>query len=631
MKKIYLGMLFAILGSIQQSNAQCVASIINMPVTCDSTCSGTIAMQFTGGQLPLSMNVSINGAPLSPMTVTTFWQYGNLCPGDIIEFLIIDASGDTCIGPGPVQVVNLPGPDAVVSVTNASCPTCNDGSATVNVVGGTAPYTYNWSIGTTSQSVTGLLPGTYTVFVTDANGCLDLDTFLIGVGATGYYALSGQVYFDLNSNGTKDVGETGIGNLPVDMVPGSVVALTNTQGNYAIVVAPGTYDVSYAGTSAGWNLTSSPGTHNVTVTGASIGNLDFGVYPDSTAGSAVVALSSGFPRCFWNVPYYLTVHNNGFTMLNGSMTFTHDFLLTYVSSSIIPSSQAGNVLTYSYSNLAPGQSYTVVVTLTEPAGLIFLSSTLDVTGSDSFGYQFAQNSTLAQTTSCSYDPNDKAVQPIGIGALNYVAQDSWLNYMIRFQNTGNDTAFTVFILDTIDAGLDMNTFTFISSSHTVDITTRPGNAVEFRFNNILLPDSIVDEPGSHGYVLYRIKGQPSNPDPTTVNNTAYIYFDFNLPIVTNTTVTTFSDIFLGIADVSGEETLFNLFPNPMSNGAILKYEGTSTSEISVELMDLSGRIVNASQKMQNNTLFISNKGLSSGTYLVKIKANTVSFIRLVVQ
>ncbi len=608
-------------------HSQCVATVNVIATSCDSLCSGLATWTFTGGQMPYSMYFNGSG----PITVTTAFTQGNLCPG-LYNYLVIDANGDTCAGQFTFVIpVGIP-PSVQINTSNATCAICNDGSATiVNVTGGSAPYSYNWSNGSTSSSITGLLPGIYYLYTTNSDGCTSIDTVYIGVGNNGFYALQGNVYYDLNNNGSKDVGEPGLSNQSVNLLQGPVTAITNSQGDYAFVVGPGTYDVAYNSIPA-WILTSSPATYNSTITTASITGLDFGLYPDSTYLSATTTFHSGFPRCFWTVPYYLTIYNSGFTTLSGLFTFTHDPALTYVSSTVPPSGSAANVYTYQFNNLAPGQNFTVMVSLTEPAGGVTLSSTLAVTATDQIGNTFSDSKNLVQTTSCSYDPNDKAVQPLGIGTLNYVAQDSWLDYMIRFQNTGNDTAFTVFILDTIDAGLDRNTFTFISSSHPVDITTRPGNEVEFRFNNILLPDSIVDEPGSHGYVMYRIKGQPTNPDPTTVTNTAYIYFDLNLPVVTNTTITTFSDnYFLGIADISGEASVFTLFPNPMSNGAILRYEGIDTKDIVVELMDLSGRKVMPTQQMQNGSLFISNKGLSSGTYLVKIKGDTVSYLRLVVQ
>lgn len=61
----------------------------------------------------------------------------------------------------------------------ASCASCADGSATANVSGGTAPYTYTWSTGATTQTITNLMPGTYAVCVSDANGCTACDSVTV--------------------------------------------------------------------------------------------------------------------------------------------------------------------------------------------------------------------------------------------------------------------------------------------------------------------------------------------------------------------------------------------------------------------------------------------------------------------
>src|SRR6185295_15873757 len=63
-------------------------------------------------------------------------------------------------------------------------------------------------------------------------------------------------------------------------------------------------------------------------------------------------------------------------------------------------------------------------------------------------------------------------------------------------------------------------------------------ALKFTFNNILLPDSNINEPMSHGEVTYRIHTRTGLPDNTIVNNTAFIVFDLNIPVVTNTSLNT---------------------------------------------------------------------------------------------
>ncbi|MBI3237939.1 MAG: SprB repeat-containing protein, partial [Flavobacteriia bacterium] len=70
--------------------------------------------------------------------------------------------------------------------TDETCPNCNDGTATATPVGGTAPYTYLWSDGQTTNPATGLTPGTYTVDITDANGCfVTSSSVTVGEDVTG--------------------------------------------------------------------------------------------------------------------------------------------------------------------------------------------------------------------------------------------------------------------------------------------------------------------------------------------------------------------------------------------------------------------------------------------------------------
>jgi len=63
--------------------------------------------------------------------------------------------------------------------SDLACYNDNSGSATVYFSGGTSPYSYNWSNGDTSQTITGLAADTFSVTVTDAGGCSDADSIII--------------------------------------------------------------------------------------------------------------------------------------------------------------------------------------------------------------------------------------------------------------------------------------------------------------------------------------------------------------------------------------------------------------------------------------------------------------------
>ena len=71
------------------------------------------------------------------------------------------------------------GPSITMTTTQASSATTADGTATATPAGGQSPYTYLWSDGQTTQTATGLLPGTYDVTVTDNNGCSSTGTIVV--------------------------------------------------------------------------------------------------------------------------------------------------------------------------------------------------------------------------------------------------------------------------------------------------------------------------------------------------------------------------------------------------------------------------------------------------------------------
>jgi hypothetical protein len=225
----------------------------------------------------------------------------------------------------------------------------------------------------------------------------------------------------------------------------------------------------------------------------------------------------------------------------------------------------------------------------------------------------------------SYDPNDKATQPEGYGTSNYIYEDTKLDYRIRFQNTGNDTAFTVVIRDTISPFLDVTTIQMGASSHDYTWNLSGQGVLEVRFSNILLVDSITNEPASHGFFYYKINQKANNPIGTVINNTAAIYFDFNPPIYTNTTYHTVGEDFvtinLAIGEIYEEKVAVKVFPNPFTHSTTIQVEGKEYQNLKLSVFDVTGRLVTQERSTYTNTIQLQNNNLQTGVYFYRLEGD----------
>lgn len=165
----------------------------------------------------------------------------------------------------------------------------------------------------------------------------------------------------------------------------------------------------------------------------------------------------------------------------------------------------------------------------------------------------------------SYDPNDKQVYPPGVGGSGHIApSDSVLTYTIRFQNTGTDTAFTVIVRDTLDASVfEVEGVQPLQASHPYQLRVEQGSILVFTFDRINLPDSNRTVAGSQGFVRFRIPLKRGLPEGTLVQNSAAIYFDYNFPVITNTTHNTVT----AIAEARPVQPGLRIAPNPATRNA----------------------------------------------------------------
>jgi uncharacterized repeat protein (TIGR01451 family) len=223
----------------------------------------------------------------------------------------------------------------------------------------------------------------------------------------------------------------------------------------------------------------------------------------------------------------------------------------------------------------------------------------------------------------SFDPNDKQGYPLGYNDENYIDRGQDIEYMIRFQNTGTDTAFNVVVKDLLSEFLDIATVRPGASSHPYDYSVSGNGLMSFTFSNIILPDSFINEPASNGFIKFKVS-QKSNLDlETQILNSAAIYFDFNSPIITNETLHTIGENFVIVSiDTPFENSLakVKVHPNPFSELVNFEIEGLEIKNGHFKLYDTLGRLLRE-QTFNNNTFTFHKKDLRAGIYFFTIEEN----------
>ena len=215
---------------------------------------------------------------------------------------------------------------------------------------------------------------------------------------------------------------------------------------------------------------------------------------------------------------------------------------------------------------------------------------------------------MNQPVRSSFDPNDKTV--IEGAYISQAQTANYLTYVTRFQNTGTANASTVVVKENLDPKLDWDTFEPIASSHASNIQITNGNDVTYTFSHIDLPYQAANEAGSHGWLAYRIKPKSSMTLGDIASSTANIYFDYNLPITTNTVTT--QVVALAVSDYV--KSNFSLYPNPAANYLII---ATKTAmDAQYQITDLNGKILQQDTVEPLNPIDISR--LQGGFYLVTI-------------
>jgi uncharacterized repeat protein (TIGR01451 family) len=443
--------------------------------------------------------------------------------------------------------------------------------------------------------------------------------------------INGKIYLDMNSNCSYDAGtDTLLRGYPVELKFGSSVigwGYSDNNGDYYLSAPTGNYTVELYNPNSFGLVPTCPASGSIAVNTSSNPTNDFGLTCSSGFDLEAYLWGWGFKPGF---PAYLypQAWNSSCMPQSGTLTLTLDPLVTFDSSSVVPASINGNVITWNFSGINNqywwwwwSNFWNTTYLTTSPNAQIGDTVCFTVTVTPTTGDINPSNNTFTfcRDVRNSWDPNAKEVSPQGLGATGRIAPDKELTYTIHFQNTGNDVAQNVAIIDTLDADLDLSTFEVLSSSHTMYPEIYPGNIVKFNFNNIMLADSGTSQMGSQGSITYKIHTRPNLQNGTQIKNTGYIYFDFNPAIITNTTLNTI-DIALGVKELKNDNT-FEFFPNPANDLVTINFSESFKGEIS--MVDVLGNVV-MKGSVNGMNVNMNIQGLTPGVYTIVLNSDNVS-------
>lgn len=452
------------------------------------------------------------------------------------------------------------------------------------------------------------------------NGLLNNLAFAANVSSF----LQVRFFYDKNEDGIKDAEDSYIklGTFRLN----DLISYSNYSKEGVILSSPsGEYQIEYEDFGLkDWEVTTAESVE-VTLDDDNLFELvEFGIAPDIQISDVNTYLSSERFRCFSQLDYELLIENNGTTIEQNTawlrLDERIDSIIWFEEPDIIESDRVG----WNF-DLEPFESRSIKFSLTVPGiegdirpGEIFKQVAWVESSNEWTVFCYEQE------LRCSYDPNDKLVNPDRDD--NLALHDTPLTYTIRFQNTGNDYAEDVVVTDTLSDNLDISTFRLISTSHPDELQIiydeGDNNIINFSFQNIFLPDSTTNEPGSNGFIMFTIHPIEGLAENTEINNTAHIYFDFNPAIVTNTTETFMVEAFPVTAakDLEDLEKI-KVFPNP-TKGIIHFSEVVEQ----ITLLDINGRVLKKEKEVGKLNLM----DLPNGTYFINMINKGSNYLEKVV-
>lgn len=458
-------------------------------------------------------------------------------------------------------------------------------------------------------------------------GCYTIQTIYINIIDCTNNTISGTLTADSEGNGCES-GGTPAAYVMVALTNGDTFRYTYTDadGNYTFYNVPdGDNGIEVMGQGA-MTFSTEPGEYIVTAPG-NFEDKDFCLTePEPTTDAAVFIYTYFQPRPGFEMSYMIVLQNFGNTTESGTVTFTYDDAILSYNNSAPVMTASGNTLTLAYSNLEPYTPQYIYVNFTvftpptvEQGDILTVSAVIDTPAGDIAPEN--NEAELTQTVTNSQDPNDIACREGE--SITEAQADDYLHYTIRFQNeaTGPGAGDAIFVVvdHDIDSKFDLSTFQPISASHDYTMRLEDGH-LTVRYDDINLPPADVDEEGSNGYFMYRIKPKSNVQLGDIFEAQASIVFDFNAAIVTNNYMTTIENI-AGIEE--NNASAFVIYPNPASGVVNVHLNEMTANEVNVSVTDITGKtVIKNTLEMNGNSSRLDISALNSGMYFITLQNGT---------
>jgi len=439
-------------------------------------------------------------------------------------------------------------------------------------------------------------------------------------GCTSYPHIKGIVFIDRNNNLVRDENEPAVANVKVSANEGAVVVETNHKGEFAVLLGEGAHSLSLD-----QDILFRSDIQHIITDPDSI--YEFPVpYLEPVNNLKVAVTPIAFARPGFITGYKITLQNSGNNYVNNALlSFNYPSLLDFTKTDVQFASHISDVLTWNLNSVAPGEKKEIRVYFQVPAETDLLGTEYIVSaegkGNSEEKILLSNQASHTSLITGSYDPNDKAVTPKGPISETQILQGQFLDYTIRFQNTGTDTAFTVIVRDTLEDKFDLSSVELISASHNYEFLQR-GKAMRWTFTDINLPDSTKNEPESHGYARFRVKLKNTLVNGNVIRNYAAIYFDFNDPIITNTVSTEINSVV--VANLTpGKLKKFSVYPQPAKDIVFINDNFNTSGNGWASITTLSGQVINQIpfNKQQSDTITIPLTEIKGGMYILSLHIN----------